>query len=153
MKYLYSLILVLVCSISFGQIKKLDNPKKELIGKIAPGGASTVTMECYKYDSGYYLFRFKDFQYSHLNEWKKFEVNSDEDFETLYSYLKDGFENMPEENVILDLGKDVLFLKFSRFLGGKVVRINHASDLSSLAILGYTNQYTQKQIDKLFGKR
>jgi hypothetical protein len=154
MKYLYFLFLILISSASFGQIKKLDIPKKELVGKIAPGGAITVSMECYKYEDSTYLFRYADAKFSKLNEWKDFSVKSTEDFETLYSYLKKGFEDMPKERVALDIGGEYLFLDFSKFLGGKVVRIAHSTSLNNdLAIVGYTNMYTIKQIDKLFGRR
>jgi hypothetical protein len=154
MKYFYALILIFFSYTSFGQIKKLEIPKKELIGRIAPGGALTVSMECYKYEGDTYLFRYSDAKFSEINEWKTFTLKSTEDFETLYSYLNKGFEDMPKEDVLLDIGGQYLLLTFRKFLGGKVVRIAHStSSNDALAIVGYTNLYTVKQIDKLFGKR
>jgi hypothetical protein len=111
-------------------------------------------MECYKYEDSTYLFRYADAKFSKLDVWKDFTLKSNEDFETLYSYLQNGFKEMPEEKVLLDIGDGYLILNFSKFLGGKVVKIAHStSSNKDLAIIGYTNMYTVKQIDKLFGKR
>lgn len=153
MKYLSFLALILLSSASFGQIKQLAIPKKELIGKIAPGGAITVSMQAYKYEDSTYVFRYLDSKFSRLEVWKDFTIKSNEDFETLYTYLQNGFKEMPEEKVLLDIGGEYLFLNFSKFLGGKVVRIAHSTSLDELAIVGFTNLYTAKQIDKLFGKK
>ncbi|MBC6109947.1 hypothetical protein ACFOG5_07770 [Pedobacter fastidiosus] len=146
------LALILIYSLCFGQIKKLEIPKKELIGKIAPGGNSTISIECYKYEDSTYLFRYLDAKFSRITEWKQFSIKSTEDLNTLYSYLQNGFKEMPKENVLLDIGNGYLLLNFSKFLGGKVVRIYHSTTLDENGVVGYTNMYTVKQIDKLFGK-
>ena len=155
MKHLQLIILSLfISSFSFAQIKKIDVPKSELIGRIAPGGSITVSMQCYKSENDQYLFRYADAKFSKLDVWKDFTLKSTEDFETLYNYLKDGFEEMPKEKVVLDIGGQYLLLDFGKFLGGKVVRIIHSTSADTdRAIVGYTNQYTLKQIDKLFGKK
>ncbi len=146
-----SLVLLLFFSLpSFSQIMKIEFAKEASIGKIAPGGVKT--MECFKVE-GEETFRFdyQDQKYSRLNEWKSFEIKSNEDFETLYSYLLDGFKEIPKEPVTLMLGGNlgILQLKFEKFLGNPVVRFMHSADNS---ITGYTNLYTQKQVKKLFGK-
>ncbi|WDF69607.1 hypothetical protein PQ465_04315 [Sphingobacterium oryzagri] len=156
--FLKMILILLFCGTSpsflSAQIKKLDLQKKELIGRIAPGGAITVSMQCYKYEDDSYVFRYRDAKYSKLEEWKDFRIRSSEDFETLYSYLADGFKDMPEDKVLLDIGNEFLMLEFGRFLGGKVVRIYHStSSNKDFAVVGYTNQYTAKQIDKLFNKK
>lgn len=153
-KIVVVILSVVTTTSSIAQIKKLDLPKSELIGRIAPGGSITVSMQCFRYDDDSYLFRYRDAKYSKLEEWKDFRLKSSEDFETLYSYLQDGFKNMPEDNVLLDIGNEYLVLEFGRFLGGKVVRIYHStSSNKDSAVVGYTNQYTIKQIDKLFNKK
>lgn len=144
-------ILLLFFSLpSFSQIMKLEFAKEESIGKIAPGGVKT--MECFKIE-GEETFRFdyQDQKYTRLNEWKSFEVKSNEDFETLYNYLLEGFKEIPKEPVTLMLGGNlgILQLTFEKFLGNPIVRFSHVSDNS---ISGYTNRYTEKQVKKLFGK-
>jgi hypothetical protein len=154
MKYLHLLILMLFSLTSFGQIGKLKTPTTELVGKIAPGEAVSVTMECYKYEDSTYLFRYIDAKFSKLNEWKDFKVKSTKDFDILYFNLRKGFENMPKETVTLNFGGEFLFLDFSASLRGKVVRIAHSTSLKSdFAEVGFTKMYTNEQIDKLFGKR
>jgi len=155
MKQLQLILLLLFTSvISIAQIKKVDVPKGELIGRIAPGGSITVSMQCYKYDNDTYLFRYSDAKFSKLNEWKDFTLKSTDDFETLYTYIKNGYDEMPKDKVVLDIGGEYLFLEFGKFLGGKVLRIYHStSGDKDLAVVGYTNQYTLKQINKLFNKK
>lgn len=148
-----SLVLVLFAAMSFGQITKVELPQKELIGKIAPGGNIGLSIECYKFTDDTYVFRYLDQKFTKLTEWKYFTLKSTDDFNTLYSYFTDGFEKMPQENVVLNIGDGYLILKFSKFLGGKVVKIIHSTSMDELAVVGYTNQYTMKQIDKLFGKK
>ncbi|MFC3559536.1 hypothetical protein [Pedobacter jamesrossensis] len=152
-KIILLLAITLICSVCYGQIKKMDIPKKEMIGKIAPGGNSTVSIECYKYEDSTYLFRYLDAKFSKITDWKQFSLKSTEDFNTLYSYLQNGFKEMPKENVLLDIGDGYLLLNFSKFLGGKVIRFYHSTSLDENGIVGYTNMYTVKQIDKLFGKQ
>lgn len=157
-KMRYYFLIILFCLFSqtevFSQIKKVDVPKAELIGRIAPGGSLTVSMQCYKYDNDTYLFRYADAKFSKLDEWKDFKLKSTEDFETLYTYIQDGFKDMPEDKVVLDIGGEYLLLEFGKFLGGKVLRIYHStSGNKDLAVVGYTNQYTLKQINKLFNKK
>lgn len=155
MKQLQLILLLLFTSvISIAQIKKVDVPKGELIGRIAPGGSITVSMQCYKYDNDTYLFRYSDAKFSKLNEWKDFTLKSTDDFETLYTYIKNGYDEMPKDKVVLDIGGEYLLLEFGKFLGGKVLRIYHStSGDKDLAVVGYTNQYTLKQINKLFNKK
>jgi hypothetical protein len=154
MKYLHLLILMLFSLTAFGQIGKLKTPATELLGKIAPGEAVSVTMECYKYEDSTYLFRYIDAKFSKLNEWKDFRVKSTKDFNTLYSNLKKGFEDMPKETVTLNIGGEYLFLDFSDSPRGKLVRIAHSTSVNSdFAEVGFTKMYTIEQIDNLFGKR
>lgn len=147
-----TIVFALLSLTALSQIKKIDLAKKELVGKIAPGGTITMTMECYKYEDSTYLFRYLDAKFSKLEVWKDFKIKSTEDFNTLYSYLEDGFSKMPQELVLLDIDDGYLILRFSKFLGGKVVKIAHSTSNSETAIVGYTNLYTVKQINKLFGK-
>ncbi|SOD12379.1 hypothetical protein [Pedobacter xixiisoli] len=147
-----TIIFAVLSLTAFSQIKKIEVAKKEIVGKIAPGGAITLTMECYRYEDDTYLFRYLDTKFSKIEVWKDFKIKSTEDFNTLYSYLEEGFSKMPEEAMLLNIGDGYLILRFSKFLGGKVVKIAHSTSDSETAIVGYTNLYTVKQINKLFGK-
>jgi hypothetical protein len=139
---------------SSGQIKKIDLPEKKLVGGTASAGDIYLAIECYKYEDGTYLFKYSDANYPELNEWKTFTLKSTEDFESLYSYIKKGFEEMPKKKVLLDIGGEYLSLDFSRYLVQKAVRLSHSNTPDEdLGDVGYTKLLTAKQIDRLFGKR
>ena len=154
MKHIYFVLLILFSSTSFAQITQINAPKIELVGQIVAAGDVTVSMECYKYEDSTYLFRYSDAEFPMLNEWKSFKVRSNKDFETLYSYIKKGFQEMPKEKVILDIGGEYLFLEFGKYLFSKVIMITQSTSLdSNLPAVGYTNIFRVKQIDILFGKQ
>lgn len=154
MKYIYFLTLILLSLASSGQIKKIDLPEKKLVGATASAGELYLAMECYKYEDGTYLFKYLDAKYPDLQEWKNFTLKSTEDFESLYSYIKKGFEEMPKQKVVLDIGGEYLSLDFSRYLVHKGVRLSHSTTPDEdLGDVGYTKLLTAKQVDRLFGKK
>lgn len=149
MKKLVLIIFIsLIGSFVYSQVGKIELPKIEPIGKIAPGGVMSI--KCEKIGDKKVKFTYQNAKYSTLKDWKYFELNSLEDLETVYQEITKGFEEMPSDRVILDISNGYLILFFSRFLGGKVVRLAHSDE--NVIEVGYTYQYTQKQIDKLFGK-
>lgn len=149
-----SLILMLFCSFVFGQIKEIETSKFIEIGKASPGGLVGMTLKKMISADGElekYIFSYKDYKYYRLNVWKEFEVNNDEDLEYLYNKIIEGLETLPDETIMLDLSNgSVIWLEFKKSMGSNWVRIS-SGDLRT-EVIGFSNQFNKKQIQKLFGK-
>ncbi len=146
---LLTLTFILIFNNSYSQVRKMEVADRIEIGKISPGGITT--MKCEKQNDKY-IFSYKDMKFSKLNIWKNFTLNSSEDFETIYQYVEKGFEEMSEKPTILDITDGFLIMQYSKFLGAKVIRFAHATSDSETAIVGYSAQYSQRQAEKLFNK-
>ncbi len=132
------------------QIKKIETTKAEEIGKITPGGV--WAMSCEKRGNTYY-FEYKDATYQHITEHKTFKIEDiDNAFESLYGIVMQGFEDMPEEAIMLEFPDGFLWLRYEKFLGAPILRFGHATSKSEYATIGFSGQFTKKQIQKLFGK-
>lgn len=154
MKRITLLLMLLVASVSFAQIKKVEVAKVEKteIGKITPGGL--FAMKCEKSGNDYY-FTYKDDTFKQINEEKTFVIKDvDNAFESLYSMIQEGFTTIPAEPIMLEFEDGYLWLSYRKFLGAPVIKFGHAtSKTSEFASIGFSQEFTKKQIDKLFGKK
>lgn len=132
----------------------METSKFELIGQAAPGGVSAMKCQSVTTPEGekYYLFSYKDYSISwQLNEWKDFKVNNEDDFESLYQRIIEGFDNPPEDAIMLDLSSgDIIWLAYKKAMGSYFIQISSGKLNSN--IIGFSNQFNRKQINKLFGK-
>lgn len=152
MKKLTLLIVLLVSSVSFAQLKKVETTKAEQIGKAQQFGAP-LEAEITK-SGNTYTVSFRDSQFTTINEYRHFSFEDvDNTFNDLYATVEDGFKNMPEEAVMLELPNHYVWLKFDKFLGSPVLSISFSDDKGSSALIFKSNQIAKKQIEKLFGKK
>ena len=146
--------MLMVASVSFGQIKKVESTKVEKteIGKITPGGI--FAMKCEKAGDNYY-FTYKDDTFKVLNQENTFVIKDvDNAFESLYGMIQEGFTTLPEEPFMLEFEDGYLWLSYRKFLGAPVIKFGHASSKTAeYASIGFSQEFTKKQIDKLFGKK
>lgn len=137
--------------VSNAQIKKVETSKKVEIGKITPGGVKTIY--CEKINDEFYTFHYKDAKFTKIEEWKSFKINSEQDFNDLYDVIIQGFKDMPEEDIMLETPTGFIWLNYKKFLGKPIIRFGFTTSKSEYANIGFSNEYTEKQIDKLFGKK
>lgn len=135
---------------SYSQLEVVETPETIEIGKI---GAPLMPydIKCEKTGDTYY-FTYKDTKFKQLNEYKTFEVVGKKDFESLYNIITKNMEAQPDEDVMVKLDKGFLFLEYKKSFGAEYVNITHEL-YGSGEVFGTVRWLTQKQIDRLFGKR
>lgn len=150
MKKAITLLALLVATTSFSQIKKIENPERVEIGKITPGGIKTIY--CEKINDEHYTIYYKDAKYVHLDEWKSFTINSDEDFNDLFDVIIDGFKESPEEPIMLETPNGYIWLEYQKLFGRPHIRFAFTASKSEYSNIGFSNQYNERQVRRLFGK-
>jgi hypothetical protein len=150
MKKITLLLMLVVTSVSFAQLKKVEVTKWEEIGKVGPFGLPKY-IDCKK-AGDIYTFEYKDMKYPSIDEYKSFSfVNVDNTFEDLYATINNGFETMPKEDITLELPDYLLTLQFTKAIGMNSVTIYSSPKTTNL--VGKSVAFTKRQIDKLFGKK
>lgn len=147
MKKLFSFLtfFIIINGISNAQLSKVDNNNLE-IGKITPGGIKTI----YLVQSGdTFTFHYKDAKYQQLEEWKSFTIESRQDLDDFYKMVMDGFKEVPKDDVMIESPNGYIFLKYRKFLGKPVLSFAFSDNPE---VIGFSNEYTEKQVKKLFGK-
>lgn len=128
------------------QISEVGLGENTLIGKVVNVIECTKTVTSIQ---TIYVFTYKDAQYSGLNIYNSFRVDSNEDFENLYEKIIENISKEKKENVMLDLGNGhIIMLRFDG-LRKNFVQIAHSKNGVSM---GITRPISRKKIDVLFGK-
>ena len=141
MKKLLFLTVLLSTAVSFAQLEvKEDN--SELIGEIAPMGQ--MSAEIIKSGENY-IFTYRDMKYTQITEFKSFSFQS---FDNLYNFLIDGMNDKRKDQETITLDGVDLIIDFTRSFGKGSVRLYHSEN----GVNGLTRWFTEKQVDKLFGK-
>lgn len=139
----------LLSSFGFSQIKVVETSKPIEIGKIAPMGSFLISIE--KVDDTYNI-SYRDMKFLQLTEIKSFSFKNDSAFEDLYSMIIKGFETMPKDDIMLELGNDIVWLHYEKSFGVPVFRFGHAVDKNA-DVIGFSQLLSKKQVMKLFGKK
>ncbi|WP_160135964.1 hypothetical protein [Chryseobacterium sp. c4a] len=153
MKKIILLLGVTFSSVTFAQITDISNVVKamecESIGKVSPLGVFMGEMK--KCSGDVYEFSYRDYKYSQITDIKRFSfADKDGAYEYLYNTLIKGMNELPKDKVVLKLPDALLHLKFEKSLGIPCVTIFHTSEAG---VVGMSQTFTKKQIDKLFGKK
>lgn len=152
MKKIIFIALLLVSAVSFGQLKKVETVKPEVIGKAQQLGAP-LEAECTK-SGNVYTIRYKDSQFKTLEEYREFSFEDvDNTFEDLYATIEEGFKTMPKEPIMLELPNHFIWLSFEKFFGASVLRISSSTNKTGNSQVFISNQMAKKQVEKLFGKK
>lgn len=145
-----ALIFILFTFIGYSQIREVETPDSEMIGKLSTMGKLWISCEKYDYNDTY-VFTFRDSNYQHITLYKYFKFKDiDNAFEDLYSIIMDGFSNPPKEAVMIELPDGHLFLHYSG--SGSKLRFSSTSNYD-LDANGKSNSFSKKQIQKLFGMK
>src|SRR5690606_32136496 len=132
--------------LSFGQITDVSNviPKCTEVGK-----TNFTTLE--RCTDGSVRIRYRDMKFQQLVEYKKFSFKDDGGaYDLLYSRLVSGFDELPEGRITLDLPDDVIFIEYTKSMG--MTNVRFAQAVNKTDVFGFSQWFTKKQIDKLFGK-
>jgi len=154
MKKLTLLLILLVTSVSFAQIKKVEETKSAgvEIGKIQPMG-QPAHMSITK-DGDIYGFTYKDAEFTHIVKYHSFFFRDvDNAYNSFYDMIMKGFEEMPAEPIKLELHDQFVWLKFSKQMGIKLVTFTSTIDKSPGSREISSKDFNKKQIEKLFGKK
>lgn len=149
MKKTITIIAMLLMGSAYPQLHVIETEDPIEIGKV---GAPMMPFDikCDKINDTY-VFSYRDVKFQHLTEYKSFEVVGEKDFESLYDMIIDGLKNQPDDEIMIKLDKGYLWLKFKKSFG-RYVQMGHALD-ENANVIGFSRWLTEKQIDKLFGKK
>lgn len=79
-------------------------------------------------------------------------LQSQQDFDYLYTVIVDGFDQKIDLPIKIDLGDSYLFLHYHKVIGATLLRIGHSyKNAPYEKMISYT--LSRKDIDKLFEKR
>lgn len=150
MKKITLLLMLMVASLSFGQLKKVEMTDSGAveIGKVQPLGLP-VMIELKKVAENMYIFNYRDAAFKTMDEYKTFVlVDTGSDLETLYGMIMEVFETKPKEPIALELKDQFLYINYT----GKAVRFSSTLDKTPNSLLSSSAPFNKKQIEKLFGK-
>lgn len=150
MRTLFTLVAVLITSVSFAQLQVKQTSPKQVIGNIKAGGVLHCEL-AYRIDGDMdtvYTIMFKDAGYSALVDYKSVSFNSDGNtLNELYNVIKSVFSEENKKN------KDY---KVQFTLGDTDVIVSNWRSMGITGAMFFTKGgYTvigEKQLDKLFGK-
>jgi hypothetical protein len=147
--------IILICSMAmslngFSQLNVVPVEKAIEIGKIAPMGMFIISMEKTK-DT--YTVTYRDYKFIQITEIKSFSFKDENNaFEDLYAMIIKGFDTMPEEDTMLELGGKHVWLHYEKSMGFPVFRFAHAVDANA-NVIGFSQLLSKKQVIKLFSKK
>lgn len=148
MKKITLLLMLMLTSVSFAQLKTSTVDKGETIGKIGAPGIPYVIMK--KYSNSYNL-SYRNLELIEIEDWNNLEI-SDSEFNDLYDFIVAGFENPGKDEILVELEKSKFSLIYTKALGSVNVQIRHWRT-DNASVTGLTQAMSKKQIDKLFGKK
>ena len=150
------LLLVMLCFIPVAeaQIKVVnDNVDCQDVGEVKSlmSPIAKIT-KCQTEDVVSYAVHYKDIEFQHLTEFKHFSfLEKENDFETLYKLIIEGFSNPPKNDIIIELQKGTVHLHFEKNLGVVSFQFIHFP-FGDSSVMGRSAYLTKKQVNKLFGK-
>lgn len=143
-KVLLVLTLVFV-NFGFSQIKVSESLNSEEIGKVQFINLTKT--------GNIYVIAYKDIKFMQVNEVKSFGFeNLNNDLDSLYNMIMSGFDNMPTDDIKLELPNDVVWLHFEKNLGVVSFQFIHEVNKNN-KVVGYSRYLNKNQVMKLFGKK
>jgi hypothetical protein len=149
MKKMIFTLLILKCSLSFGQFQKVETPKEIIIGKAKSGGVklSELSYSVYGTDT-VYNFKYQDKKFSSGTVWKSVIFKGDSQILTdLYTTLISALDSSKGYEMSFILGESNAFVTTASMMGAKYLKLG----FSTSGVIGMTD-LTRKQIETLFNK-
>ena len=128
----------------FGQIKVIEAPDNETIGEI-----QGIKIEK---TGNVYTFIYDNLKYPNTTDIKSFSFEDiDNSFENLYQLIMKGFDEVPNDDIMIKLPNDTIWLHFEKNMG--IVSFQFYHSVSNTEVIAISRYLTKKQVIKLFGKK
>lgn len=147
MKKLFTIVALVVASVSFAQLKVTDvKNTTEVIGEYKILGKSYAKLE--KLET-LCVLTYRDEKYAAIDNYKSFYFRQS-DIDALYDLLTnyEGIEKGAEKRVDLENG-DRIDIHYKKLLGKMYARVYHTD---KAGVMGVMKDLTAKQYQDLFGK-
>jgi hypothetical protein len=141
-------ILLLLIVLFANDVCAQNKQKKEKIGRV--GGFEMGHVDCVK-QNGVYTISYENQNDVQVNDYDKFSIKP-EDFEDVYNTIMTGFENNQKTEITIPTLQNYVELDYTRFLGKMKVRFTQSKKKGALGV-SFSTWYSQKDIQKLFGKK
>lgn len=149
MKHFVLITFLLFSIIGFSQIQTVRKSGTVEIGRVGPMGKQNLWCER---SGNTYTFYYKDMKSPRMATVKSFSFkNLNNDFDNLYDLIMEGFKEMPIENTMVKLPKDIIFLHYEKVVGATSFQFWHGDGKKMDG--GVSQLLTKGQVQKLFGKR
>lgn len=137
-------IILLVCSISFSQIKITDIKKPELIGEIKLMGKVNISLTK---ENDNCTFTYIDEKFSKISNYKFFTFKLT-DLESIYELLISEQEKGTKKSIQLE-NNNRIDVEFNKSMGSQFISIYHFDNAGNVGLC----RMNTKQINKVFGKQ
>lgn len=127
-------VLILFTSMTFGQIQIVEDIRKEEVGRVTPEVGFEGSVICYKISNDgvvSYDFVYNNSENEDRKKEEKFTINSQEEFDTFYSYILKGFKEMKGNDIDMKINisnGSILLLQFRKTNKNETVSITHINN-------------------------
>lgn len=144
------LLFLFSSSFLFGQIKEMEEIKKERIGSFKEMGQEKIILE--RWNDNLIVCLYQDMKFSKVTDYKSFEfMDEDGALEYLYTTLLKGIQAKEKKETNLELPNDILNLQFGKMMGVGYVEI-YVQNKNAPSVIGKMMWLDEKRLKKLFGK-
>ena len=141
-------VLLLLIPMLLNNVYAQNEQVKEKIGSV--GGYEMGHIDCIK-QNNLYLISYENQNDVQVNDYDEFSIKL-EDFEEVYNTLMAGFEDKHKKKINIPTIQNYVELDYSKFLGKISVRFTQSKKKGALGV-SFSAWYSQKEIQKLFGKK
>lgn len=144
----FKLLLPMLVMLLINDVYAQNQHDKEKIG--SAGGYEMGHIDCVKHNH-LYVITYENQNDVQVNDYDNFSIKT-EDFEGVYSTLLGGFEDKHKKEIHIPTASNYVELDYAKFLGKISVRFTQSKKKGSLGA-SFSAWYSQKEINKLFGKK
>lgn len=149
MKKLLLISFLLVTVASNAQVKVASSQATEVI--IGKTGTTSIDWVVLKKKGDLYTFNYQDNTNTAVSVFKSFSFKDvDNALEGFYKVIMDGFENVPKEDVQIDLPDETIKLQYTKEMG--IVKMKMKVSYTNKTDPGTTVWLNKKQVNKIFNK-
>lgn len=149
MKKLLMISFLLVTVASNAQVKVASSQATEVI--IGKTGTTSIDWVVLKKKGDLYTFNYQDNTNTAVSVFKSFSFKDvDNALEGFYKVIMDGFENVPKEDIQIDLPDETIKLQYTKEMG--IVKMKMKVSYTNKTDPGTTVWLNKKQVNKIFNK-
>lgn len=141
-------LLLLLIPFLINDIYAQNKPNKEKIGSV--GGYQMGHVDCVM-QNNLYVITYENQNDVRVNDYAHFSIKA-EDFDDVYNTILEGFKTIPNDEIHIPTISGYVSLEYTKFLGKISMRFTQSKKKGALGI-SYSTWYSQKDMEKLFGKK